>query len=160
MPQSAAKTEKIVPVGQPGTAEIDPRALIRTAGLRATPGRISVLKLLLESDVPLNHAEVVAKIRQPGPDASTIFRALNDLVESGLLRRLELGDHTWRYEAAKATEKHTGQDQHPHFLCLDCGDILCLEMGSLTNWKQTLQRHQTIGEVTEILLKGKCKSCR
>lgn len=142
------------------TPQAEPRQLIREAGLRATPGRIEVLKLLLESSGPLNHAEVVSRIRQPGPDASTIFRALNDLVESGLLHRLELGDHTWRYEPAKPKTERSHQGQHPHFLCLDCGDILCLEISSLANWKQTVQRHQTIGEVTEILLKGKCNSCR
>jgi len=135
----------------------DARRHIRDLGLRATPGRISVLQAVYAQTRPLTHAELVEQLSEQGSDASTIFRALNDLTEAGLLRRLELGDHVWRYELAAT--RQPSSDAHPHFLCLDCGEITCLEpldMRPITRENRELKK---VGKVTEVLLKGSCSQC-
>ncbi|WP_231617181.1 Fur family transcriptional regulator [Novipirellula aureliae] len=126
---------------------------IRDAGLRATPARMATLQLLRESDAPLTHAVVADHLSASGVDKATAFRNLSDLVEAGLLRRTEVGDHVWRFEAVSA--KHNSG--HPHFLCVDCGTVSCLDDVKLTASSQ--RASEKVGKVTEILLRGHCNDC-
>ena len=127
---------------------------IRDVGLRATPARLAVLQMLRKSESPLSHSEVSARLSDQGIDSATVFRNLNGLAQVGLLRRTELGDHVWRFEAV-AEGTH---DPHPHFLCVDCGSVTCLEEVKLTANSQ--RATASIGEVTEILVRGHCNACK
>lgn len=132
------------------------QAVIREAGLRATPARLATLLLLRQSDSPLTHADVADALASNGIDKATIFRNLNDLAEAGLLRRTELGDHVWRFEATRGdTEDDAG---HPHFVCIDCGSVTCLDQVQLTAGSQ--RQSEGVGKVTEILLRGHCNACQ
>jgi Fur family transcriptional regulator, ferric uptake regulator len=133
------------------------REKIRGAGLRATPGRIAVMHHLQFGKQPQSHAELVDKLGEQGPDASTVFRALNDLAEAGLLRRMELGDHAWRYELADS--KAEG-NTHPHFICVECGKITCLAELDLKLVADTSPSLRDVGQVSEVLLRGHCTDCR
>ena len=128
---------------------------IRRAGLRATPARMATLVMLRESKSPMTHAVVADHLAVSGIDKATAFRNLNDLSEAGLLRRTELGDHVWRFEAVGDEGKDGGQ--HPHFLCVDCGTVSCLDDVKLT--AGSLRQSSKVGEVTEILLRGHCNDC-
>lgn len=129
---------------------------IRSVGLRATPARIATLLIVRENPSPLTHAEVAEELSRTGVDKATAFRNLNDLAEAGLLRRTELGDHVWRFEAIDL--QHPNQAAHPHFVCVDCGSVTCLDDVQLTAGSQ--RQSSNVGEVTEILLRGHCKACR
>jgi Fur family ferric uptake transcriptional regulator len=130
------------------------RGQIRLAGLRATPCRVAVLQRLSQASSPLTHREMFEALREEGFDKSTIFRSLNDLADARLARRLELGDHVWRYEAlSETTNEHHDGNLHPHLLCVDCGSITCLDDDQVEiNISGTLA-------VDEILLKGHCPDC-
>lgn len=127
---------------------------IREAGLRATPARVATLQFLRASSTPQTHAAVADHLGPLGADKATAFRNLNDMADAGLLRRTELGDHLWRFEAVAGDAVHS----HPHFLCVDCGAIRCLEDVQLTPTSE--QTSSQFGEVTEILLRGHCNDCR
>ena len=128
---------------------------IREAGLRATPARIATLKLLHGATSPLTHAEVAEELHDLGVDKATVFRNLNDMATAGLLRRTELGDRVWRFELIGENEGHGSA--HPHFVCVDCGTVSCMDEIKLT--AGSLRASQKIGEVTEILLRGRCNDC-
>jgi Fur family ferric uptake transcriptional regulator len=130
------------------------RHVIRAAGLRATPARVATLQFLRASSTPQTHAAVADHLGQFGADKATAFRNLNDMADAGLLRRTELGDHLWRFEAITDSAAHS----HPHFLCVDCGVIHCLEDVQLTPASD--QANSLFDEVTEILLRGHCNDCR
>lgn len=127
---------------------------IREAGLRATPARISTLILIRQSAAPITHAVVAEHLAASGVDKATAFRNLNDMTDAGLLRRTELGDHVWRFEAVDAHHDAA----HPHFVCVDCGTVSCMDDVKLTASSQ--RQSETIGEVTEILFRGHCNDCR
>jgi len=130
---------------------------IREAGLRATPARIAILQLLSNSTSPQPHSVVAEKLSPLGIDSATVFRNLNSMTRVGLLRRAELGDHVWRFEVVR--DRHTGHDSaHPHFLCVDCGEVTCLDDVQLTASSQRVT--ERVGEVTEILVRGHCNQCR
>lgn len=136
-------------------ASEESRTAIREAGLRATPARIATLDLLKNSSSPLTHAEVAEHLAQFSVDKATAFRALNDMTDAGMLRRTELGDHVWRFELlCEGEEEHAS---HPHFICVDCGQVSCLDDVQLT--KKSLTSTEDVGSVTEIVLKGHCKRC-
>ena len=132
------------------------RKTIRSKGLRATPARIKTLRLLHQTDYPMTHADVAKHLTTMGFDQATAYRDLNDLVESGMVRKTEVGDHVWRFELIESDKKknHT----HPHFLCLDCGDVSCLKDIKLP--KDSLKSNVQIQKVTEILLRGYCRNCK
>lgn len=131
------------------------REEIRGCGLRATPARIATLLLLRRSASPLTHAEVSEHLASRGIDKATAFRNLNDLTECGLVRRGELGDHVYRFEVVG--EEETDAAGHPHFLCVDCGTVSCLQQVRLT--AGSLRQSASVGEITEILLRGHCNRC-
>jgi Fur family ferric uptake transcriptional regulator len=132
------------------------KTAIRSAGLRATPARLSTLQMLREATSPMTHAEVAERLGDSGVDKATAFRNLNDMTEAGLLRRTEVGDHVYRFEEVRAGEG--ADDSHPHFLCVVCGSVSCLDNVKLTAGSR--RASDKIGEVTEILLRGRCKNCK
>ncbi len=89
-------------------------------------------------------------------DKATAFRNLNDMTDAGLLRRTELGDHVWRFEAIDPNGHN--EAAHPHFLCVDCGSVTCLGDVELTTPSQ--RQSELVGKVTEILIRGHCNDCR
>ena len=133
------------------------RTLIRERGLRATPARIAVCEVLLQASNPLTHAEVAKVLDTRGTDQTTVFRNLSDLTEVGLVRRLEVGDHLYRFEWSGSPESHTG---HSHFVCVDCGEVTCLtDMSAKTVPPVQRAAKRGIRAITEILYKGHCTHC-
>lgn len=97
---------------------------LRDAGLRSTPARLAVLRLLSETNSPISHADLVARLADQDWDRATLYRNLTDLAASGLVVRTDLGDRVWRFELA-GTPGHAAK--HPHFVCTSCGDVACLD---------------------------------
>ena len=134
----------------------DVKETIRSAGLRATPARVATFVLIRNMSAPMTHAEVAACLSESGVDKATAFRNLNDMADAGLLRRAELGDHVYRFEEVRSDEQ--GHDPHPHFLCVTCGGVTCLDSVRLTVGSQ--RTSEEVGEVNEILLRGRCNDCK
>lgn len=111
----------------PPPADVALREALRSAGLRATSPRVAVLRALYGEGGPTTHAEVFATLAEHGWDRATLYRNLVDLTEAGLLRRVDLGDHVWRYELVSTPVGAPHEDaEHPHFLCTTCGELACL----------------------------------
>ena len=133
------------------------RSLIREKGLRATPARTAVCEVLQRASSPLTHADVAKLLDARGTDQATVFRNLNDLAEVNLVRRLEVGDHLYRFEWCGEPARDTG---HAHFVCVDCGEVSCLEdLQSGTPKAVPPAARKLIGDVTEVLYKGHCAHC-
>lgn len=139
--------------GKVDVAEL--QALLRGAGLRSTAARMAVLQRLRRATSPLSHAELADQLMPLGFDKATIFRNLADLTDAGLVVRAELGDHVWRFEVRD--QHHREDGQHPHFVCIDCGSVTCLDQTPLE--KQLKSVNDQVGRVTEILLRGHCNNC-
>ena len=131
------------------------RQTIQASGLRATPARVATLLVLRDSSAPLTHAEVSARLAKRDIDKATVFRNLNDMVTANLVRRSELGDRVWRFEII--SEQEQGHASHLHFVCVDCGSVSCLTEIELTRKSKSASKQ--VGQVTEILLRGRCHDC-
>jgi Fur family ferric uptake transcriptional regulator len=131
------------------------RQMLVAAGLRTTAARTAVIRWLQAAKSPATHAEISADLIPLGFDKATVFRNLNDLVDAGLLTRTELGDHFWRFEIRDAS--HPDRGHHPHFVCVDCGTVTCLNDVDLpVPSKKSMSK---IGQVTEVLMRGHCVKC-
>ena len=75
--------------------------------------------------------------------------------DAGLYEAASLGDRVWRFEPI--CEGECEQGAHPHFVCVDCGGVFCLNEIKLT--KKSLAASRRVGEIAEILLRGHCKNC-
>lgn len=109
------------------------------------------------ADTPLTHADLSDDLIPRGFDRATIFRNLNDLADAGLVSRLELGDRVWRFEMKH--ERSAGAGEHPHFVCTDCGGVACLPPVRVALPRRDKGDKVRIGEVSDVLLRGRCESC-
>jgi Fur family ferric uptake transcriptional regulator len=134
------------------------RLALRAVGLRSTAARIAVLQRLADSTQPLSHQDVVDMLGAFGFDQSTVYRALQELADAGLLSRLDLGDQIRRFEYRSAAGD--AEMEHPHFMCIDCGSIACLDDFSFQLTPSRGPRRAQLGEITEVLLKGHCGACQ
>ena len=133
------------------------RDVIRKAGLRSTTARIAVMQRLEAATNPLTHAEIANDLVPQGFDKATVYRNLIDLTEAHLVSRTELGDHVWRFELRRSNSQH--DSEHPHFLCVDCGEVTCLSDVQVDITPSPGSQKSSIGELTEVLLKGHCGRC-
>ncbi|PQO38028.1 Fur family transcriptional regulator [Blastopirellula marina] len=132
------------------------KSLLREAGLRCTAARIGVIQSLSDSNSPMSPNEVAEDLVEFGFDKSTIYRSLTELDESGLVVRLELGEAVRRYELLP--NKGNATSNHPHFLCITCGKVLCLT-GFHVDVVADSGTSEFSLELTEVLLKGRCEAC-
>ena len=132
------------------------RDLLRHAGLRATAPRLAVLRMLLREHRPVSHAEAAHALHAGGIDRVTVFRNLHDLAEAEILSRVDVGDHTWRFEL-RPTGAHGSH--HSHFVCERCSSVSCLEDFSTRALPRTRSFGAIVASVSEVVLRGCCRHC-
>ncbi len=137
------------------------RGQVRAKGLRATPSRLAVLDLLRVSDAPMSHGDVADRLANQAWDRATIYRNLTDLSEAGLVRRTDVGDHVWRFEAVSGDHDASA---HPHFVCTECGSIECLPEIELSIRSSRSSRNRPPRAVkqrqVEVHVRGLCDACQ
>jgi Fur family ferric uptake transcriptional regulator len=151
----------IVDMARP-SKQIALRDELRGRGLRATPSRIAVLGLVRSVGEPMSHGDVADRLEPGKPgvsttwDRATIYRNLVDLAEVGLLRRTDVGDHVWRFEAIGTAHEAKA---HPHFVCIECGTVECLPKTTVAVSPANTPRAVRKREI-EVHLRGLCDDCR
>jgi Fur family ferric uptake transcriptional regulator len=137
------------------------RSAVRAKGLRATPSRLAVLELLRASDAPMSHGDVADRLATQAWDRATIYRNLIDLAEAGLVRRTDVGDHVWRFEAVTGDHEASA---HPHFVCTECGAVECLPEIELAVRASRSSRSKAPRAVkqrqVEVHVRGLCDACQ
>jgi Fur family ferric uptake transcriptional regulator len=127
------------------------RHQLRAAGLRATAPRVEVLRALAERRAPVSHSQLCEALA--GWDRATLYRNLTDLAEVGLLRRIDHGDHVWRYEAAGHPADHA------HFVCTSCGDVACVPEVTIALPAGAAGPRALAGGRVDVELRGECDAC-
>lgn len=125
--------------------------LLRTAGVKVTPGRILVLDALLAATQPVSHADIEALL--PDADRVTLYRVLDSLVACGLALKAVDARGVYRFSSSSVRREHQG---HVHFRCVDCGGVFCLKAAPPPPPK--LPRGFRLAEV-EYDVRGTCARC-
>jgi Fe2+ or Zn2+ uptake regulation protein len=100
---------------------------------------------LFETNHLLNIADLHKKIS--GADYSTIYRNVEQLVEEKKLRKIVIDKEKIMYE------RDCKENQHDHFVCVDCGDIESIDAS-----------HENVSLagnyiINDLLVRGLCGSC-
>lgn len=137
--------------------EADLTALIRGQGMRVTPPRLAVCEYLQSATGPVTHAMVAQALVPKGIDQATVFRNLVSLADSNLVRKLDLGDHLYRYEWCG---EEAAESPHAHFVCVQCGEVICLtDLHRLAACHARRLAGDLIRDITDIVYKGHCSNC-
>jgi Fur family ferric uptake transcriptional regulator len=113
--------------------------------------------MLFREQRPLSHAEVARTLQARGFDRVTVFRNLNDLAEAAILSRVDVGDHTWRFELRSGDD--LSGSHHSHFVCERCNSVSCLNDFSTNSLPRTHAFGAIIASVSEVVLHGCCRQC-
>jgi Fur family ferric uptake transcriptional regulator len=130
-------------------------AKLRRLGLRVTPIRLAVFRVLSRAHHPMSHRDVVEQLR--GTDRVSIFRTLTSLVDAKLARRVELGDHTWRFELVDAGDDAAWRGTFSCIRCLQITRFQPLEIRVGPDVSAAVVAGLEDGEVQ---VRGVCGTCR
>src|SRR3954453_11196875 len=100
--------------------------LFRTQGLRVTPQRQAIFRLLHENDA---HPTVdalydAARVEMPTISLKTVYQTVHDLEALGQVSLLDLGTGSVRVDP-------NGESDHHHVVCSSCGLVTDVEIAEL-----------------------------
>ena len=126
------------------------------AGYRLTAPRLALAGLIVDHDGHFSASDLAAaaRDRRIGMSRATLFRALDLLVELGVVERLDLpnGEHAY-VECAPA--------HHHHVVCSRCGRTAEVDDAGLTEAVREIARTSGFRIDTHRLeLFGLCRSCQ
>lgn len=147
-----------MPTEPPSPTDGALRDRVRDAGLRATRGRIAVYAMLRDAGAPVSHGDVVERLGGEY-DRASLYRNLTDLTRVGLLRRFDVGDHVWRFEAIDGDSTTAPEGEHPHFVCVECGQVECLPGVALEIRNARRAPAAVSSHAVEVQLRGVCDGC-
>ena len=129
--------------------------LLSSHGLRRTAAREAVLTLLLERGEPLSHADIRRAVGRSA-DRVTLYRTLEALHRARLVHQVLGEDGVWRYCSHDPAEPGC-PGNHPHFLCLRCGRMVCLKDQPLPRVRVPARFEV---KSKQLVLFGRCSACR
>lgn len=100
------------------------KKLLKSKGLRYGKVRASFLQHLSESSTPLSAVDILKKPDMKGVNKSTIYRNIDDLLETGIIESVMSNSDSQLYEIRSAQHHH-------HFNCTNCGWLECLDVSEI-----------------------------
>jgi Fur family transcriptional regulator, ferric uptake regulator len=132
-------------------------AAMTDAGLRRGGARTAVIEALAGHDCAVTALDLDDELsrRRPRVGRASVYRALEQLEQLGLVQRIEVCRGTAGYERVDPTGHH-----HHHAICGECGRMVPFEDSAL---------EQAIGKVSagmefnvtqhDVVLRGVCEKC-
>jgi Fur family ferric uptake transcriptional regulator len=124
--------------------------------LRATPERMTVLQEIFLIDSHFNAENLYIRLHNKDHKISraTVYRTLELLVDSGLVRKTVFEDHIASFE------KHFDKPDHAHFICTQCGRIIEFYDQSIQTLHRNLEQKFSVRIINHThQIYGKCKDC-
>jgi len=129
--------------------------ILKEKKLKLTPQRIAIFNMLYRTKTHPTADMIYKSLSKAYPSMSlaTVYKNLISLKEVGLIKEMNAGEDSFRYDA--------NCENHPHFLCRNCGGVFDLpEIKELKNAREKLcEETSFLIEEEEIFYYGKCKDC-
>lgn len=126
---------------------------LKEIGLKVTPQRQAILKLLEGNQTHPSADRIYSKIlrKYPGISFATVYNTLSKLVEAGEIQELDIDPNKKRFDPCIKS--------HYHFYCKVCGKVfdIVYDTPLVLNIKK-IEGHQV--DTIQLNLKGVCKDCR
>jgi Fur family ferric uptake transcriptional regulator len=130
---------------------------LRQQGLRLTHERLALFEEIYRQHGHLDADALLAAVRARGHDVSraTVYRTLELLVRSGLVRKQRVGARGQLFEHV-----HPGQ-QHDHLVCSSCGRVVEFVSPGITALQAEICRaHGFSAAHHQLQILGLCNACR
>ncbi len=129
---------------------------LKRSGL--TKGAKVVLDVLEESQELASAQDIYGQLRSGGgdkaPGLTTVYRALDSLVEKGYVQAVDLGDGEKRYEVVAPGE------HHHHLVCETCGQSNHLDQCVVEEIEDTIRAKYGFKIKSHVLeIFGVCSNC-
>lgn len=131
-------------------------AILKEHGLKVTPQRLSIFKMLRNTQSHPNAEAIYKALQEEHPTMSlaTVYKTVDTFVQCGLVQQLNVGEDSYRYDADTS--------EHSHIKCTVCGQVSDLPM--LTHVAALRQEVQDVTGFTlsheQLYFYGICTSCQ
>ena len=128
-----------------------------TQGLRLTRERIALVREIFSTHYHFEADELLFKMKQKSVKISraTVYRTLELLVKSGLVRRVHLGEDHYHYEHV------SGDSHHDHLVCTVCGSVIEFHDEELERRQREIcDRKKFTPTFHNLQILGVCDACR
>ena len=130
---------------------------LQSAGFRRGGARTAVIETLARHDCAVTALDLEEELRdrEAGVGRASVYRALEQLEQLGLVQRIEVCRGTAGFERIDPTGHH-----HHHAICRDCGRMVPFEDPSLEKALDEVAGTMSF-DVTEhdVVLRGTCERC-
>lgn len=130
---------------------------LQKQGLKLTSERVALVREIFASHYHFEADELLGKMKSKDVKISraTVYRTLELLVKSGMVRRVHLGEDHYHYEHV------SGNSHHDHLICTTCGGVIefhdeLLERRQL----EICERKKFTPTFHNLQILGICDSCR
>jgi Fur family ferric uptake transcriptional regulator len=133
------------------------RTALEGSGRRSGGAREAVIELLAEENCCLSAQQISRELgrRDREVGIASVYRALDLLLDLGLVQRLDTGEGPSRFERVTP-----GGDHHHHAVCESCGTLTPFEDDELERAIERLGRrldHRISGH--DVVIRGTCPGC-
>ncbi|MBM4194348.1 MAG: transcriptional repressor [Gemmatimonadetes bacterium] len=133
------------------------RSWLKSRNLPATPQRMAIADVVLGAERPLAADEVVARLSQrgPAPGTATVYRTIDSLIASGLVREEDRREGFRRFRAVRDDVSTT------ELLCTECGAVTPVEdPRAATHGDSIAGEHGFLPVRTRVVVYGRCAACQ
>ncbi len=128
--------------------------LLKNNNFSLTDSRITLLKTLSVSRLPLSEKEI--ELKMPSKfNKTTIYRNLNSLSKKGIIQRI-ISDDCIKYKLNTSPPGNDHEPDHIHFKCRECKRVICLEDLKVKDYPLP----EGFNKIeNQFLIVGICKAC-
>ena len=126
-------------------------------GQKLTNERTALVREIFSTHYHFEADELLFKMKQKRVKISraTIYRTLELLVKSGMVRRVHLGEDHYHYEHV------SGDSHHDHLVCTTCGSVIEFNDPKLEQRQREIcERKKFTPTFHNLQILGVCDSCR
>jgi Fur family ferric uptake transcriptional regulator len=126
-------------------------------GLKMTSERGALVREIFSTHYHFEADELLLKMKEKSVKISraTVYRTLELLVKSGLVRRVHLGEDHYHYEHV------TGDSHHDHLICTTCGEVIEFHDETLEQRQREIcEKKKFTPTFHNLQILGVCNGCR
>jgi Fur family ferric uptake transcriptional regulator len=130
---------------------------LQTQGLKLTAERSALVREIFSIHYHFEADELLFKMKEKSVKISraTIYRTLELLVKSGMVRRVHLGEDHYHYEHVR------GNSHHDHLVCTTCGTVIEFHDPELElRQREVCERKRFTPTFHNLQILGVCDACR
>lgn len=130
---------------------------LQQQGLKLTTERTALVREIFSIHYHFEADELLFKMKEKGLKISraTVYRTLELLVKSGMVRRVHLGEDHYHYEHI------TGNSHHDHLICTTCGGVIEFHDEVLeARQREICDKKKFTPTFHNLQILGVCDSCR